>query len=333
MTPDKILEPAEIDALINGVDSGAVSTQAAAIAGEVQAYDFSQPRRTERARLPALDLVNERFARAFRVSLYNLLRRSADITIQPLRLQSFGDYAQTLKAPTSLNLVRIAPLRGTALVVLDPGLVFAILEHFFGGNGRSVRVEGREFTATEQRIIHMTLRSVFADLREAWAPVANVELEFVQSESNPQLAPIESGETLLVTACHVELAGGGGDLHIILPYAMLEPLRETLKAGPSGTRSEHDPRWSGGLREEIEDAEVELRTCLGHSSLTLAALLNLKPDDILPCDFAGKVTLLAEDVPIFRGSFGLSRGQQAVKIEEHVRRPVSPVPDASGVKV
>ena len=334
MATDKILEPAEIDALIKGVNSGAVSTQPAALPGEVQAYDFRVPTRTVRGRLPGLDMIYERFARAFRVSLYNLLRRSADITVQPLKFEKFGDYMQTLPTPTSLNLVRVSPLRGTALVVLEPSLVFTIVDHFFGGNGRSWKIEGREFTATEQRIIHMLLRSVFADLRDAWAPVANIELEYLQSEVNPQFAPIESPTELVLVSSHrIELAGGGGEMHVTLPYSMIEPLRETLDAGLPSSRVERDPRWSSGLREEIEEAEVELRMLLGATSLTLADLLNLKPDDVLPCDFTGKVTLCAEDVPVFRGSFGLSRGQQAVKVEERLRRTSAAAHDTSSVKL
>ena len=333
MAADKILEPAEIDALIKGVDSGAVSTQPGVQTGEVQSYDFREPKRTVRGRLPALDMINERFARSYRVSLYNLLRRSADITVKPLKIEKFSDYVQTLATPTSLNLVRFNPLRGTALVVLEPALVFAIVDHFFGGNGRSWKIEGREFTATEQRIIHMLLRNVFADLRDAWSPVANIELEYLQSEVNPQFAPIESPtELVLVSAHRIELAGGGGELHITLPYSMIEPLRETLDAGPSNSRTEKDPRWSAALREEIEEAEVELRMHLGNASVTLADLLNLKPDDILPCDFTGKVMLCAEDLPLFRGSFGLSRGQQAVKIEERLRRPSTPIHEVLSVK-
>ncbi len=334
MAPEKILEPAEIDALMNAVDSGAVSTQPVAAPGEVQDYDFREPRRTVSGRLPALELINERFARSFRVSLYNLLRRSADITVKPLKIEKFADYIQTLSTPTSLNLVRVTPLRGTGLVVLEPSLVFAIVDHFFGGNGRSWKIEGREFTATEQRIIHMLLRSVFADLRDAWSPVASIELEYLQSEVNPQFAPIEAPtEPVLVSAHRIELAGGGGEMHVTLPYSMLEPLRETLDAGLTNTRMERDPRWSASLREEIEDAEVELRMLLGGTSVTLETLLNLKPDDVLPCDFTGKVTLCAEDVPVFRGSFGLSRGQQAVKIEERLRRPAIPAHEASVAKV
>jgi flagellar motor switch protein FliM len=321
VSDDKILDQAEIDALIHGVDSGAVNTTPEPSPNEVRSYDFNNQMRIVRGRMPTLEIINERFARMFRVSLYNLLRRTAEIAVHPIQVKKFSEYVHTLHVPTSLNLVKMNPLRGTALVVLDPKFVFAVVDNFFGGNGRHAKIEGREFTATEQRIIHMVLRNVFSDLHEAWSHVAPIELEFVQSEVNPHFANIVSpSEIVVVTSFHIEVDGGGGNLHITMPYSMIEPLREILDAGVASDRVEKDERWMTTLREEIEDADVQLTTRLGHCQISLATLLNLKPGDIVPCDFHGKVTVLAEDVPIFRGSYGLSHGLQAVKVEERVRR-------------
>jgi flagellar motor switch protein FliM len=329
VSDDKILDQAEIDALIHGVDSGAVNTSPPPGPGEVRAYDFNHQMRIVRGRMPTLEIINERFARMFRVSLYNLLRRTAEIAVQPIQIKKFSEYVHTLHVPTNLNLVKMNPLRGTALVVLEPKLVFATVDNFFGGNGRHAKIEGREFTATEQRIIHMILRNVFSDLQEAWSHIAPIELEFVQSEINPHFANIVSpSEIVVVTSFHIEVDGGGGNLHVTMPYSMIEPLREILDAGVASDRVEKDERWMITLREEIEDAEVQLTTRLGRCDITLATLLNLKAGDIVPCDFLGKATVLAEDVPLFRGSFGLSRGQQAVKVEERVRRN-TPVPTDS----
>jgi flagellar motor switch protein FliM len=321
VSDDKILDQDEIDALIHGVDTGAVNTTPEPGPGEVRSYDFNNQMRIVRGRMPTLEMINERFARLFRVSLYNLLRRTAEISVQPIQVKKFSEYVHTLHVPTSLNLVKMNPLRGTALLVLEPKLVFAVVDNFFGGTGRHAKIEGREFTATEQRIIHMVLRNVFSDLHEAWSHVAPIELEFVQSEINPHFANIVSpSEIVVVTSFHIEVDGGGGNLHVTMPYSMIEPLREILDAGVASDRVEKDERWMVTLREEIEDAEVQLTTRLGHCNITLATLLNLKPGDIVPCDFQGKVTVLAEDVPVFRGSYGLSHGLQAVKVEERVRR-------------
>jgi flagellar motor switch protein FliM len=324
VSDDKILDQAEIDALIHGVDSGAVNTAPEPGPGEVISYDFNNQMRIVCGRMPTLEMINERFARIFRVSLYNLLRRTPEISVQPIQVKKFSEYVHTLHVPTSLNLVKMNPLRGTALVVLEPKLVFATVDNFFGGTGRHAKIEGREFTATEQRVIHMVLRNVFADLHEAWSHVAPLDVEFVQSEINPHFANIVSpSEIVVVTSFHIEVDGGGGNLHVTMPYSMIEPLREILDAGVASDRVEKDERWMICLREEIEDAEVQLTTRLGRCNISLATLLNLKPGDIVPCDFSGKVTVLAEDVPVFRGSFGLSHGLQAVKVEERVRRNTS----------
>ena len=321
MSNEKILDQAEIDALLHGVDTGQVSTEAPPAPNEARSYDFANQMRIVRGRMPTLEMINERFARLHRISLYNLLRRSPEVAVGPVQIKKFSEFVHTLHVPTSLNLVKINPLRGTALIVLDPKLVFSVVDNFFGGNGRHAKIEGREFTATEQRIIHMVLRSVFSDLREAWSHVSAIEPEYLQSEINPHFANIVSpSEIVVVTSFHVELDGTGGNLHITLPYAMIEPLREVLDAGMASDRMEKDDRWMQSLRDEMEDAELEITTLLGRSSLTLAELVNLKPGDVVPCDFTGKVTVIAEEVPVFRGSFGTSRGHQAVKIEERLRR-------------
>lgn len=326
MSAEKILNQEEIDALIHGVDSGAVNTDSPPAPGEARAFDFRNQVRIVRGRMPTLEMINDRFARLFRQSLYNLLRRAPEVSVGAIEMKKFTEYVHTLHVPTSLNLVKINPLRGTALVVLDPKLVFCVVDNFFGGTGRHVKIEGRDFTATEQRVIHMLLRSAFADLREAWSHVASIDVEFLQSEINPHFANIVSpSEIVVITSFHLELEGGGGDLQITMPYAMIEPLRDLLDAGVQSDRVEHDERWLNSLREDIEDAEIELTTLLGRSSVSLAEVLNLKPGDVIPCDFTGKITLLAESVPVFRGSFGISRGLEAVKIEERVRR-IKPQP-------
>jgi flagellar motor switch protein FliM len=272
--------------------------------------------------MPTLEMVNERFARLWRIGLFNLIRRSAELSVRGIELIKFNDYMHSLYVPTNLNLIRFKPLRGTGLIVFEPTLVFAIVDNFFGGDGRyPTRIEGREFTATEMRVIHLLLKQTFADLQEAWAPVMDVELEYINSEINPHFANIVSPtEIVVVTSFHVELDGGGGDVHITMPYAMIEPLRELLDAGVASDRVEHDERWINALKEEMEDADVELTTMLGRAKVTMRQLLEMKAGDVLPCDFTGRATILAEDVPIFKGTFGVSNGQQAVQIEDRVSR-------------
>ncbi|MBL8266949.1 flagellar motor switch protein FliM [Steroidobacter sp.] len=334
MSGSDILNQDEIDALLHGVDSGAVKTEEPATPGEARNYDFSNQVRIVRGRMPTLEMINERFARLFRISLFNLLRRTPEVAVAPVKMLKFSEYVHSLHVPTNLNLVKILPLRGTGLIVIDPKLVFATVDNFFGGSGRYAKIEGREFTATEQRIIHMLLKHVFADLKEAWSHVQQLDIEYTNSEINPHFANIVSPtEIVVITSFHVELDGGGGDIHITMPYAMIEPLRELLDAGMASDRVEHDERWVSALKEEIEDADVELTTLLGRSKLTMRQLMDLKAGDVLPCDFTGRATVLAEDVPIFRGTFGVSNGQQAVQIEDRISRVRPRLLDALNAKV
>ncbi|HEY6641012.1 flagellar motor switch protein FliM [Povalibacter sp.] len=321
MSGQDVLSQDEIDALLHGVDSGAVPTEQHAAPGEARPFDFTNQVRIVRGRMPTLEMINERFARLFRTSLFNMLRRAPEVAVAPIKMLKFSEYVHSLHVPTSLNLIRVLPLRGTGLIVLDPKFVFTVVDNFFGGNGRFAKIEGREFTATETRLIHMLLKDVFAGMKEAWSHVAKLDIEYMNSEINPHFANIVSPtEIVVVTSFHVELDGGGGDVHITMPYAMIEPMRELLDSGVASDRVEHDERWALALKEEIEDAEVELKTLLGRGRLTMRQLMELQVGDIIPCDFAGRATVLAEDVPIFRGTFGLSHGQQAVQIAERVSR-------------
>jgi flagellar motor switch protein FliM len=273
--------------------------------------------------MPTLEMINERFGRSFRISLFNMLRRSAEISVGGIRMMKFGEYVHTLFVPTSLNIVRMKPLRGTALMVLDPKLVFSVVDNFFGGGGRfHTKIEGREFTQTEQRIIQILLRQAFKDLQEAWAPVLSLEYEFLNAEVNPQFANIVSPtEIVVVCSFHVEMNGGGGDLHITMPYSMLEPIRDLLDAGIQSERLEVDERWLSTMREEVEGMDVEASVELAETELTLREVMNLAPGDIIPVDLPEQVTMRAEGVPVLRGQYGTREGRWAIKISEFVERP------------
>jgi flagellar motor switch protein FliM len=256
----EILNQDEIDALLQGVDNGAVPvagpTPPPAPPGEVRSYDLATQTRVVRGRMPTLEMINDRFARQFRIALFNMIRRTPELSVAPLRLQKFSEYTQSLQIPSSLNLIKMEPLRGTALMVLDAKLVFAIVDNFFGGNGRFARLEGREFTATEGRIIQMVMRQAFADLQEAWSICKPIKIEYLNSEINPHFASIVSPlEIVVVTSFRVELEGGGGDLHVTMPYSMIEPIRDLLDSTVHGER-QRDEKWVTTLREETEEAEV-----------------------------------------------------------------------------
>ncbi len=205
-----LLSQDEIDALLHGVDDGDVETEAGVDgpSGDTREYDFSSQDRIIRGRMPTLEMVNERFARYFRISLFNFLRRSTEISISGIQMLKFSEYVHSLFVPTNINIVKIKPLRGSALFVLDPSLVFSIVDTYFGGSGRfHNKVEGREFTATEMRVIRIVLDLIFQDLTKAWQPVLKLDFEYANSEVNPQFANIVTPtEIMVVSTIHLEIS-------------------------------------------------------------------------------------------------------------------------------
>jgi flagellar motor switch protein FliM len=313
-----LLSQDEIDALLHGVSGGDVETETdeEIPEGEVRGYDFTSQDRIVRGRMPTLEMINERFARYFRISLFNMLRRAGEISVSGVQMLKFAEYVHSLFVPTSLNLVRVHPLRGTALFVLEPKLVFALVDNFFGGGGRfHTKIEGREFTPTELRVIQMVLDIAFKDLSQAWTPVMNVEFDYQGSEVNPHFANIVSPtEVVVVNTFRVELEGGGGDMHVTMPYSMVEPIRQLLDAGVQSDSSDRDERWTRAIREEMKQARVDLKSMLVEATISLRDLKEMRAGDVIPIDIPELVTLEAVDTPVFRGKFGIYNGSRAVKI-------------------
>ncbi len=326
MPVNDLLSQDEIDALLSGVSSGDVETETDQPVddGSTNVYDFTSQDRIVRGHLPTLEMINERFTRNFQTSLYKVLHRTAEVTAAGVQMVKYAEYIHGLYVPTNLNLVRIVPLRGTALFMLDPKLVFILVETFFGGYGRyHTRVEGREFTATELRIVQIVLERIFADFRKAWEPVADIKFEFLSSEINPNFVNIVSStEIVVVSSFRIEFEGGGGDFHVTMPYSMLEPIREQLGSGFQGNPGNDrgsDARWANSMRDEMGAAELELTTTLVEETLTLRDLVNMKPGDVIPVDLPDYVVSRIEGVPVFRATYGVSDGNYALKVVDRIR--------------
>ena len=323
-----LLSQDEIDALLHGVDDveeEEVEEDSSDREDGSSDYDFSSQDRIVRGRMPTLEMVNERFARHMRISLFNMMRRTAEVSINGIQMIKFGEYIHTLFVPTSLNMVRFRPLKGTGLITMEARLVFILVDNFFGGDGRyHAKIEGREFTPTERRIIQMLLKLIFEDYKEAWSPVMDVSFEYLDSEVNPSMANIVSPtEVVVISSFHIELDGGGGDFHVALPYSMLEPIRELLDAGVQSDKDDTDMRWSKALRDEIMDVPVALNTKFLEVELPLSQIMDLQAGDIIPIEMPEHITVLIEDLPTFRAKLGRSRENIALKIEEKIKRPES----------
>jgi len=321
MAVQDLLSQDEIDALLHGVDDGLVQTESASEPGSIKSYDLTSQDRIVRGRMPTLEMINERFARYTRISMFNLLRRSADVAVGGVQVMKFGEYVHSLYVPTSLNLVKIKPLRGTSLFILDAKLVFKLVDNFFGGDGRHAKIEGREFTPTELRVVRMVLDQCFVDLKEAWQAIMPVTFEYMNSEVNPAMANIVGpSEAVVVSTFHIELDGGGGDLHVTMPYSMIEPVREMLDAGFQSDLDDQDERWVKALREDVLDVAVPLTATVARRQLKLRDILHMQPGDVIPVELPVHLVLRANGVPSFKASLGSHKGTLALQIKAPIER-------------
>lgn len=311
-----ILSQDEIDALFGGVESGEVETSADGGDQQVKLCDLTSKDKIIRARLPSLDIINKKYTRLLRMTMFNLLQRNAEVSQGPVEVLKFSEYLQTMFVPTSVNIVRFNPLRGVGMVILDAKLVFGLVDLFFGGGGRYTKIEGREFTVIENRIIDKVLTRTFGDLSEAWQNVTTLECERIGSEMNPMMATVYgSDEMMVISPFNIELDGVKGQIDIAMPYSMLEPVLDAIDAGVKSDE-EHEEQWGDMLLEHISDVDVGLSCSVAETMLTFRDVNTLKVGDVIPIQMNDAATLSANDVPIYKTRFGSSNGKVALRILE-----------------
>lgn len=317
---ENFLSQDEVDALLRGVNGDSDESAATVDTVGVRPYNLATQERIVRGRMPTLEIINERFARLLRIGLFNFLHRNSEVSIGPVRVAKYSEFIRNLVVPTNLNLVHMKPLRGTALVVLDPNLVFLMVDNLFGGDGRfHTRVEGRDFTQTEQRIIQRILSIVFQTYSKSWEPVYPIEFEYIRSEMNTQFTNIATpNEVVVETTFTIELGPVSGEMHVCMPYAMVEPIRDLMTSSLQGETLEVDRRWIRLLTQQIKTADVEMVIDLGQATTTLGDLLELKVGDVIPLVIEPTVEAKVDGVPVLECSYGQINGQYALRVERMI---------------
>jgi flagellar motor switch protein FliM len=318
---DNFLSQDEVDALLKGVGNDQDGKKEEIDPSTVRSYNLATQERIVRGRMPTLEIINERFARLLRIGLFNFLRRTAEVSVGAVRVSKYSEFIRNLVVPTNLNLVQMKPLRGSALMIFDPDLVFLIVDNLFGGDGRfHTRVEGRDFTQTEQRIIQRTLDIVFETYAKSWEPVYPVEFEYIRSEMNTQFANIATpNEVVVVTTFSIEIGSVSGDIHFCMPYSMIEPIRDILCSCLQGEVLGVDKRWVRLMTQQIQSAEVELVADLGKAGMYLGEVLNMKAGDVISLSLPESIEAKVDGVPVMECKYGLFNGQYALRVEKLLR--------------
>jgi flagellar motor switch protein FliM len=317
---NQFLSQEEVDALLRGITEGDVVTEQSAGGGDdkIRPYDLTNQERIIRGRMPTLEIINQKFARLLRASLSGNLRRVIDVSARNVEMIKFGEFLKTLPVPTSMHIIRMNPLRGGALLVIESKLVFALIDSFFGGPGNSqVKVEGREFTSIETHMILRVADIIFSDMQKAWESVEPITVELERSEVNPQFVGIvPPSDVVVITPFEVEMDEAHGRITLCLPYSTIEPIRSKLYAGFQTERLEIDQSWLRRIVQQLQNLEVEMSVEFGAAEIQMRSLLGLQVGDIIrleqDCDHP--LVVRVEGVPKFTGFARVVKQKKAVEI-------------------
>ena len=329
---NQVLSQNEVDALLAAVSDGDVSTTEAGSAGvgkvderKIVSYDLTSQDRIIRGRLPQLEVIYEKFMRAFRVSLSSALRKIASITLTSTEFLKFGEFINTLPMPTCMSVLRFTNLRGSALLVIESKLAYALVDSSFRGADRPyTKIDGKDFTPIELSIVQKVVALAIADLEPAWAAVEKVGFSFVRTEVNPQFVGIvPPTDVVIATTFDVELENANGTISIVFPYSSIEPIKQKLSTGFQVETDQTDKKlWTAIIQEQLMETELEIKVNLGETEIKLKDMMNLKVGDVIPLDqnATGEFDVNVEGVAKFKGYYGIHHGTVAVQVTRPVEK-------------
>ena len=323
---NKLLSQDEVDSLLKGLDTGEVETdeELDTSSDNLEAFDWATAGLNVRGNMPLLEVINSRFGQRLRGSLSSALRKMVDVTPDPLETVKYGDFQRSLPVPTSMHIFKIEPLRGMGILVVESRLVFSMVEAFFGGSGSgSTKIEGREFTTIENKIIQKVVQMALLNIMEAWEDVHPIKTEFVRSESNPLVVNVVPAEELLIsTKFEIELNKPLGTIIVCVPYSSYQPVRHKLSGGYQDEEeiSHFDQAWHNTMKAQLKGTEVGISVNLGQTSLTVRDFLNLQTGDIivLKNDFQKPLTAKAEGISLYEGFAGRFKNKKVFKVENPI---------------
>lgn len=320
---EKILTQEEISALVKGIEDGKVDVAGDKSAGrEAVPYDFSGQHRGFQAEMPALQLANENFSRSFRQNLYAVLRKGIQVSVPQAQTKKYGEFLQGFPAPASLHVFRMEPLRGQAVLAVEPQLIFSFVDIFLGGSGKGTApAEGREFTAVETRLVHKVVTQALKDLEKAWSPIQPLTFQYLRGEKNPQMAAIaDPNDWVLALPIQLEMEQPLGAIAVCLPWSLLEPLKDKLCGIQKKKAPEPDPRWVERLAERLKTSEVEVVVEFGKGQVKAQDLLGLKAGDVISLnkDLAAPLVVKIQGVPKFLGKGGVYGANKAFQVDGRI---------------
>jgi flagellar motor switch protein FliM len=313
---DQILTQEEIDALLSAMDSGEVDLEEEAKSEtEIVAYNLTSQNIMMRDQFYALEEVYDKFATLFEAHLSSVLQRSMEVEFVSTEMVKYQECISAFSSPTSFTVFSMDPLIGSAMLAIEPRLVYSLIDCMFGGDGKPTE-RMREFTLIEQRMIRKFATEVLTNLQQAWKTIDPIRIAIKRAEIKPEFVHLASPSDLMVVIVFaVKGQEFSGNIHLCIPYLMLEPIKDKLSSQYlRGKNQEHT--WSEQLEMLLQDTPVTLIAELGITTRSVKDLLDLKVNDVLQLNTGPEdlISLTVDHVPKYLGYPGIIKGNRAVEI-------------------
>jgi len=312
----QILNQDEIDSLLNNGDGHAEQTGVQALLNtSTVSYE----------RLPMLEIVFDRLVRLMSTTLRNFTQFNIEITLEGIDTMRFGDYLDSVAQPSMMSVFRAEEWDNFGLMTIDSSLIYTMVDVLLGGRRgtAAMRLDGRPYTLIERNLIEKMLHLVLSDLSAAFDPLSPVTFRFDRLETNPKFAMISRPSNAAVVAkFRIDMEDRGGRIELLLPYAMLEPVRELLLQGFMGEKFGRDSIWENHLAEALWVSEVDLLAVLDRHMTSLKQVLKWKVGTrlLLNASPDSEVEMVCGDIPMFYGRMGRKGDHIAVQIEDKIKR-------------
>jgi len=322
----QILSQEEVDVLLNGVSEGEIETKQLPKEQEdsssVRAYDLTGQERIVKGQIQALNMTGEKFARMFRTTLSSALKKVVNVNTLSVHMAKYGEFMKTIPVPASLNLFGMNPLKGNALLIIEPRVIFALVDIIFGGSGREpVKIEGRGFTTIEDNLIKKIVLNALSDFQEAWKTIIQLDVSYQRTETNSQFVQLVAAtDVVLIMQFEVDLGFSSGKINFCTPYLTIEPISKKLQTDYRDDTSVIDKEWANRFMEGLRCLNVNLTVELGKTELSGREVINLKKGDVISLDryYGDSLDVYVEDVLKFKGQPGIYKGNRAVEVSKFI---------------
>ena len=323
----QVLSQDEVDALLQGIategvpinestdaGSGPAKQQAPASHDEVKTYDFTRSEVSSRGRLPGLEVILANFAQRLQSMFASELGKSVDANFEGMQVISYESLIQSFPLPASIHAVRLEPLRGVGVFVVEARLAFAMIELFFGGSGqKSIKVEGRDFTPIESRFLGKFVDRMLRGMEESWRSIAQLKGRYLRSETNPYLLNVAGmGDAMILATYTIHMSPISGSILFSLPSTSVEEVREKLKTGLVMGQDAESSGISNRLQQPLMEIELEVQAVVDVVNMSVGEIMRLRPGDVIQLNGQGldQVQLWVEGKPKFSGKGAQKNGSK-----------------------